>query len=330
MEPPGPWHDVEMERRAFVVGGVAALAAPFAAEGKVARVGLLGTTFAPPVLMGLAEGLKQRGWIEGQNLVLERRFSEGKAERFPALVAEFIKLNVDVLVTSGGPAAQAAKNATRTVPIVMAAIIDPIGMGLVASLVRPGGNVTGISWLGVDLSVKRLALLKETVPSIARVAVLFNPANPGNTLAAKEMRAAAPGLKLTLHFQELRNPDDFEGALAGLTGARPDALFTVADPLMYRHRAQILDFAMKRRLPAIYEWKEFVELGGLMAYGVNLTELFKHAATFVDKFLKGAKPGDLPVEQVITFELVLNLRTAKALGLTIPQTMLLRADQVIE
>ena len=319
-----------MQRRAFLAGGVAALVGPVTAEGKTARVGLLATTFAPPVLAGLTDGLRQRGWTEGQNLVLERRFSDGKAERFPALVAELLTLNVDVLVTSGGPATQAAKNGTRTVPIVMAAILDPVGMGLVTSLARPGGNITGISWLGVDLSVKRLALLKETVPAIARVAVLFNPANPGNTIAAKEMRAAAPGLGLTLHFQELRSPDDFQAALAGLTGARPDGLFTVADPLMYRHRAQILDFAAKRRLPAIYEWKEFVELGGLMAYGVNLTELFKRAGTFVDKILKGAKPGDLPVEQVTTFELVLNLRTAKTLGLTIPKTMLLRADHIIE
>jgi len=323
-----------MTRRALLGGTAALLAAPVGGEarpsGKVARVALLATTVAAPVIAGLTEGLRQRGWTQGDNLVLEQRFSEGRAERFPALVAELLRLNVDVIVTSGSPAATAAKSATRTVPIVMAAIIDPVSTGLVASLVHPGGNVTGISWLGVDLSAKRLTLLKETAPAIARVAVLFNPANPGNTVALKELHAIAPRLGITLQGQEIRTPDDFDRAFTALSGMRPDALFTVADPLMFRNRKQILDFAAQRRLPAIYEWKEFVDMGGLMAYGVNLTELFKRAATFVDKILRGAKPADLPVEQVTQFELALNLKTARALGLTIPKTMLLRADQVIE
>lgn len=326
---------VVMDRRRFVSTSLAAaLVAPLEAEaapaGRVARVALLATTPAPPVLAGLTDGLRQLGWVQGRNLTFEQRYSEGKTERFAELVAELIERKTDVIVTSGGPAALAAKKATRTVPVVMAAIIDPVAVGLVASLAKPGGNVTGISWLGIDLTAKRLELLKEAAPAISRLGVLFNPANPGNTVAVKEVSAMAPRFGMTPEFWEIRDPADFDKAFAAMTGSRTDALFTVADPLMFRRRTQIVDFAAKRRLPAIYEWKEFADLGGLMAYGVNLSELFRRSATFVDKILRGAKPAELPVEQITTFELVLNLKTARALGLTLPRTLLLRADQVIE
>jgi putative ABC transport system substrate-binding protein len=224
----------------------------------------------------------------------------------------------------------AAKGATTTVPIVMAVVIDPVRVGLIASLARPGGNVTGMSWLGAELHAKRLELFKEAVPLISRVAVLSNPANPAHTVAVRGMQAAAASLGLTLQFFEVAKPGDFETALDTIRKSRPDALFTVADPLTYADRTRILEFAAKSRLPASYEWKEFVDLGGLMAYGVNLPDLYRHAAIYVDKILKGAKPADLPVEQATEFELVINLKAAKALGLTIPPSLLARADQVIE
>jgi ABC-type uncharacterized transport system substrate-binding protein len=297
--------------------------------GKVARVGFLGTTPTPP-LEGLIDGLRQLGWVEAQNLIIERRFSEGKQERLGDLAAELVRLNVDVIVTSGTPASLAAQRATSTVPIVVAVVIDPVGSGLVASLARPGGNITGMSWLGPELSAKRLELLKETVPRISRVAVLFNPSNPAHRLALRDVQTMATRLGMTLQFHEIRSPDDFDRAFIAVLKERSDALLTVADPLTFRERTRIVQFAAKSRLPAIYEWREFVELGGLMAYGVNLTDLFRRAATYVDRILKGTKPGDLPIERPTRFELIVNQKTAQALGLTLPLAVLLRADQVID
>ena len=323
-------------RRVFLgtlAGGL--LAAPLAAvaqqAGKVARVGFLGTLLSP-TLEAFTDGLRQLGWVEGQNLILERRFSEGRQERFRELASELVRLKVDVIVTSGTPASVAAKAATTTIPIVMAVVIDPVGSGLVASLARPGGNITGNSWLGSALSAKRLELLKEAVPKVSRVATIFNPTNPAHQLALGEMQTTARRLGVTLQLQEITNPDDFEKAFAAITRSRPDALFTVTDPLYFpeRERKRILEFAAKRRLPAMYEWREFVESGGLMAYGVNVRYLLRHAATYVDKILRGAKPADLPVEQPTKFELIINLKTAKALGQTIPPSVLARADEVIE
>jgi putative tryptophan/tyrosine transport system substrate-binding protein len=212
----------------------------------------------------------------------------------------------------------------------MAVVIDPVGVGLVTSLARPGGNVTGMSWLGSELHSKRLEVFKEAVPLISRVAVLSNPANPAHTVAIRGTQAAAASLGLALQFFEVTNPGDFETTFAAIRRSRIDALFTVADPLTYAERARIVEFAAKNRVPAIYEWKDFVDLGGLMTYGPNIADMFRHAAIYADKILKGAKPADLPVEQVTKFELVINLKTAKALGLTIPPSLLLRADQVIE
>ena len=316
------------------------LVVPLAVEaqraGKVYRIGVLGNT--PPatspetlrIWEAFLQGLRERDWVEGQNIVFERRFAEGRAERFPDLAAELVRLKVDIIVASATPGSLAAKRATTTIPIVMAVIYDPVGSGLVASLARPGGNVTGVSWLGPELSAKRLELLKEAVPVISRVAVLWNPSNPAQTLAVRDMQTVAPRLGVTLQFREVRSPNDFDSAFTAMTRNRPDALFTASDPLNFVERTRILEFAAKSRLPAIYDWREFVDLGGLMAYGANLSDLYRTVATYVDKILKGAKPADLPVEQPTKFELVINLKTAKALGLTIPPSVLIRADQVIE
>src|SRR5262245_27777318 len=269
-----------MDRRAFVFGSVVAmLTAPVSADaqqaGRVARVGWLTTTPPTPDIWEAFLGeLSRRGWVKDRNMLFERRFSYGQAERFPDLAGELVRLKVDVIVTSGTPAGLAAKNATAATPIVMATVIDPVGVGLVASLARPGGNVTGTSWLGSPLHAKRLELLKEAVPGISRVAVLSNPANPAHTLAVREMQAVAPTLKITLQLLEAKNQDDFGTAFTTMTRSRPDALFTVADPLTFAERTRIVEFAAKNRLPAIYEWRDFVELGGLMAYGVNLADLY--------------------------------------------------------
>ncbi len=314
--------------------------APLAAEaqqpGKVHRVGILGTT--PPTddpdsarfWRAFLEGLRDHGYVEGQNIIIERRFSEGKQERFPGLAAELVRLKVDLIVAGAAAATRGAKQATTTIPVVAVGVSDPVGLGLVASLARPGGNVTGLATLFPELAAKRLALLKETLPRVSRVAVLWNSANPGNVIILKEVQVAARTLGVTLQSPELRGPDDFEGALAAITKERPEALLVLDDPLFFRYRTAIADFAAKSRLPAMHPFRESVEAGGLLAYSVNLSDMYRRAATYVDKILKGAKPADLPVEQPTKFELVINLKTAKALGLTIPQSVLGRADQVIQ
>jgi putative tryptophan/tyrosine transport system substrate-binding protein len=309
---------------------VAPLTAPAQPVGQVYRIGFLSTD--PPLAHlweALLDGLRERGYREGQNLVFERRFSEGYAERFAELAAELVRLRVDCILVPTTPAALAAKHATQTIPIVMTAAIDPVGAGLVASLVRPGGNLTGLSAVGPELSEKRLELLKEVVPGLTRVAVLWNAANPANAAVWQETQAAALALGLRLHSQEVGGPQDFEGAFARTAQARPEALLVVGDALLAMHRPQIVEFATQQHLPSVLTGREWVVASGLMSYGSSVRDRFRRAAYYVDRILKGTKPADLPVEQPTKFELVINLKTAEALGLTIPPTLLFQADEVL-
>ena len=325
-----------MTRREFItlLGG-AAVAWPLAARtqqsGKIHAIGLLSpASRSPSVVPALFDALAELGWIEGKNLVVERRYAENRLERLPELAAELVRLNVEVIVANGTLGPLAAKRATSTIPIVMTAAGDPLGSGLVASLARPGGNVTGISLMAPDLGGKRLELLKELLPRLARVAVLWNAANPYAAIVFKETQAAGRTLGIEVQSLEVRGPDDFDGAFDTARKQRPDALITVEDPLTFSHQKRIADFATGQQLPSLYGFREFVVAGGLMSYGANVADLFRRAASYVDKILKGAKPADLPVQQPTTFELVINVKTARALGLEIPPTLLARADEVIE
>jgi putative ABC transport system substrate-binding protein len=328
-----------MNRRAFLVtltGSI--LAAPLAAEaqqaGKVYRIGYLSAgsgTSNPRVLEAFRQGLRELGWVEGQNIVIEYRWAEGRFGRLSDLAAELVRLKVDVIVASPTPAALAAKNATGTIPIVGMSLTDPIGVGLIASLARPGANVTGVSYsVGADIFAKHLQLLTEVVPRVHRVAVLSNPASPARPRTVSNLKDAARPLGLQLRLLDARGPGDFDGAFAAMAQERVGALLVVTDPAFIPHRARLVDLAIKNRLPSIFTQGADAEAGGLMSYGPRLADLHRRAATYVDKILKGAKPADLPVEEPITFELVINLKTAKALGLTIPPSLLQRADQVIE
>jgi len=301
---------------------------------KVVRIG----TLLPPARptapdwkerWALAKALRELGWVEGKNLAIEDRWAEGKTERFPALAAELVGLKVDVIVTVSWPAAVAAKNATATIPVVIVGAGDPVGTGLVKSLARPGGNVTGLGDLDTELSAKRLELLKEAVPKLSRVAVLWNAGDSGMTLRMRAIQAASRPLGVTVRPLGVHSVEDFEVAFTAMTQERPDALFVVADPLVGTNRKRILDFTARHRLPAMFELRLYAVDGGLMAYGPNQDGRLRQAAAFVDKILKGARPADLPVEQPMRFELVLNLRTAKALGLDLPQSILIRADEVM-
>jgi putative ABC transport system substrate-binding protein len=274
------------------------------------------------------QGLQELGYVEGKNTLVEYRYVEGKLDRYPSLVAELVQLKVDIIVVTA--AFSVAKEATKTIPIVMVTTGDPVAMGLIDSLARPGGNITGLTRLTRDLSGKRLELLKEAVPTISRVGVLWNAnvARPG--IAVKEYEAVGPALKLQLQSLEVRGPNpDLEGAFQGAAKGRANALVTILNPLLNRYRKQIADLAIKNRLPSMYEASDYVEAGGLMSYSASDAESFRRAAYYVDRILKGAKPADLPVEQPTKFEFVINLKTAKALNLTIPQSVLFRADQVI-
>jgi putative ABC transport system substrate-binding protein len=303
------------------------LAAPLAVGAQpMARIGLLGDSSWEP----LRQGLRDLGYVEGKNVLFEDRRAGGHNERWPELAAELVRLNVQVIVTSGTPAALAAKRATTTIPIVMAVTGDPLSTGLVSSLAKPGGNVTGLMQLGAGLAAKRLELLKEVVPNVSRVAFLWNPANPDQKSHFNEARAGARSLGVTLRSVEVRTGEQFERAFGAMLRERPSALLITADSVHQLRIDWIIGFASKHRLPVMYQLKEDVERGGLMSYGALRTDLVRRAAIYVDKILKGAKAGDLPVEQPTTFELVINLKTAKALGLTIPPSLLLRADQVIE
>jgi putative ABC transport system substrate-binding protein len=297
-------------------------------QAKAFRIGVLSPGCHPPTanLDLLLQGLRDLGYVEGENLTIEWRYSEGRAERFPDLVAELTKLPVDLIVAVSTPAALAAKDATKTVPIVMVYVADPVGTGLVTSLARPGGNLTGVSDMAIDLSAKRLELLKAAVPELKRVAVLWNAADPGMVARFREIEAAARVLRVGLQSVEVRNTLDFEPAFATIARERPDALFVVSEVLTLNHRCQVLDFAAQHRLPAMYEFGVFAREGGLMAYGPRLTETFQRSAYYVDQILKSAKPADLPVEQPMNFELVVNFKAADALGLTLPPHLTAIAD----
>jgi len=314
---------------------VALLAAPLGAgaqTAKLPRIGILTLAVASstPVFEGFRQGLRDLGWVEGRNIALEYRFAQGRPDGLPALAAELVRLKVDVIVIEGGQAALAAKHATQTIPIVMAVIDDPVKAGLVASLARPGGNVTGLTLFASELSGKRLQLLKEVVPRSTLVAVIRNVTHPNAADLWGETEAAARSLDLRLQSVEVRSPADLGGAFKAVTSARPSAFITLADGMLFYNRTRIGDFAAQSQLPAIYPDREFAKAGGLMAYGPSLASNFRRAATYVDKILKGAKPADLPVEQPTKFELVINAKTAKALGLTIPLAVLARADEVIQ
>ncbi len=302
---------------------------------KVVRIGILlppSRPTAPDWKEGwpFAKALRELGWVEGRNLAIEDRWAEGRTERLPALAAELVGLKVDVIVASSWPAAVAAKNATTTIPIVIVGAGDPVGTGLVQSLAHPGGNVTGLGDLSAELSAKRLELLKEAVPTLSRVAILWNAGDSGMTLRMRAIQTASRTLAVTVRPLGVHSLEDFEVAFTAMTQERPDALFVVADPLVTANRKRILDFTAKHQLPAMYEFRPYAADGGLMAYGPSLDSMFGRAAAFADKILKGARPADLPVEEPTQFELVVNLKTAKALGLKLPQSILIRADEVIQ
>ena len=330
-----------ISRRAFLgtMAG-ALLTAPLAAEaqqsGKVFRIGILANVWATdprvePLWQAFIQGLQELGYVEGQNITIEHRSSEGRYERLPALAAELVRLKVDVIVVPASQNALAAKEATRTIPIVMASAADPVAEGIVASLARPGGNITGLMGnAGPEIAGKRLELLKEAVPKVFRVAVLSNPTNPVSAPALGATRAAARSLRLQLQMLEARAPDEIERAFAAMTREHADALVVVTDAMFILQRKRIAAFAAKQRLPTMSGWREDVEIGSLMSYAASGRDNFRRAASYVDKILKGAKPGDLPIEQPTKFELVINLKTAKMLGLTIPQSLLLRADEVLQ
>jgi putative ABC transport system substrate-binding protein len=284
----------------------------------------------PARVEAFRQRLREHGYVEGKNILIEYRDAEGKGERLPDLVAELVRLKVDIIVTVGPGATLAAKKASGTIPIVFASASDPVGTGLVSSLARPGGNITGLSLMVPDLDGKRLELLKEAFPKVARVAFLWNPSGARGNLALTRMEAAAKALGLKLLSLEVRSLDDFEGAFARAKKERAQALITTTGALINTQRRQVLDFAAKNRLPAIYHYSEFVEAGGLMSYGPDNTDLWRRAADFVDKILKGAKPADLPVQQATKFELIINLKAAKQIGLTISPNALSRADRVIK
>jgi putative ABC transport system substrate-binding protein len=328
-----------MQRRDFlgVLGGAAAwpLAARAQQTRTVPRIGILmpGPSVLSASLNAFYQGLHELGYTEGQNIAIERRYGEWKLDRLPELAAELVRLKVDVIVAWSTPPARAAKQATSTIPIVAAVMADPVGDELVASLARPGGNVTGTTFLGPELIAKRLGLLKETVPGLSRVAALWHPRAYGEQtmgVVLKETEVAARSLGLQLQLVQAFGPDDFDSAFSAMIRERAGALIVLPSPMLFTEHRRIVDLAVKNRLPAMYQAREFVDAGGLMSYGANLDDLFRRSATYVDKILKGAKPADLPVEQPTKFELVINLKTAKALGLTVPPTLLARADEVIE
>jgi len=301
--------------------------------GEIPRIGFLSTA-SPSILSARLEafrqGLRELGYTEGKNIVVEYRWVEGKLDRLPDLTAELVRLKVAVIVTAGPTSTRPAKEATRTIPIVMAQDGDPVGNGFIASLARPSGNITGLSSLAPELTGKQLELLKETVPKLSRVAVLGTSSHPGNTQAFKETELAAGAFGLTLQPLDILGPKDIEAAFRQARKKHAGAVLVLQSPVANNQRIQIIDVVAKNRLPAMYDRVEFVEDGGLMTYSVSSTDLFRRAATYVDKILKGAKPADLPVEQPKKFEFIINLRTAKQIGLTIPQWVLVKADRVIK
>ena len=325
------------------------LAAPLPSDGqqpaKVYRIGWLSIATPAPTdktaqgcpikgsanWQALVEGLRERGYVQGQNLVIECRYTEGREERALGLATELVSLKVDLLGVFSTANVRAAKQATSTIPIVMVGVIDPVGRGLVASLARPGGNVTGLAdHAGVPIAAKNLQILKEAVPKASRVAVLAYLTDVPETVFTPDLEAAARALDVTLQYYELREPDKLDGAFAAMTKARTEALLVIPHPFMATHARRIVDLAAQNRLPAMYPFREMVEPGGLLIYDVDRPDTFRRIGLYVDKILKGAKPGDLPVEQPDKFNLIVNLKTAKALGITIPQSLFVRADEVIQ
>jgi putative ABC transport system substrate-binding protein len=300
--------------------------------GKIVRLGILSplsaSAFAPND-QALRQGLSELGWVEGRNFVITTRYAEGRYDRLPGLAAEIAGLKVDAIISGSTPGALAAKNATTTIPVVFVTTGDPVASGLIASLARPGGNVTGLTVLGRELSAKRLAILKEAFPGVSHVAVIANPDGPESAPMLKGLDGAVKALGIKLRILEVRGPNELEKTFATIASARVGAIMVLTDILFLTHRERIVELAAKTRLPAMYAFREHVNAGGLMFYGAPLDDMWRRAATYVDKILKGAKPADLPVEQPTKFELVINLKTAKALGITIPQSVLARADEVI-
>ena len=301
-------------------------------SAKIPQIGILTLSVASsmPAFEGFRQGLRDLGYVEGQNIVLELRFAQGRPERLAAMAIELAQMKVDVIVIESAQAARAAGDASKAIPIVMAVVGDPVRAGLVTSLARPGGNITGLSTLSPELSGKRLQLLKEVVPHAMRVAVIWNDSNPAAAGNLAETRTAARSMGVDLQSVEVRNASDLDLALEAVAAARPSAFLALTNGMFLANRTRIVEFTARSRLPAIFPDREFVQAGGLMAYGPSLTANFRRAAGYVDKILKGAKPADLPVEQPTQFELVINLKTARALGITIPPSLLLRADEVIQ
>ena len=327
-----------MDRRRFLLTSLAGvIPVPLTADAqqapKIARIGYPGPgtrATAAPLLEAFRQGLRELGYVEGKTFVLEVRHAEGRFERLPELARELVGLKVDVIVASSDLVIAAVKRETRTIPIVMMLSTDPVGTGFVASLARPGGNVTGFSMVSPELSGKRLELLREAVPGLSRVALLWNPDVRGNLFDYREMEGAARSLRLELQSVEVSRAEDFDRAFSAVTNQRAQALVLPHGPIALANRGQIASFAQRSRLPSIYGAREYVDAGGLMSYGPSLSDMYRRAAVYVDKILKGAKPADLPVEQPTKFELVINLKTAKQIGLTIPPNVLARADRVIK
>ena len=309
------------------------LAAPAQQTDTVYRIGFLGNSTAAleANLVGpFREGLRDLGYVEGRNVLIEYRWAEGKYDRFPALIGELLAQKVAVIVTAGTPAALAFKKATTSVPLVIAAIGDPVGTGIIPSLNRPGGNITGLTAISTEMDAKRLELLREVVPSASSIAVLWNASSPLQVLDEKQVQAAAKVLRMRVLSLGVTTEEEIKSALAAMARERPDALLVLPDRLLLHHRALIMDFATRHRLPGVHPYRELVEAGGLMSYGPSYADMHRRAAYFVDRILKGTKAGDLPVERPAKFDLVINMKTAKALGLTIPQSVLLRATEVIQ
>jgi putative tryptophan/tyrosine transport system substrate-binding protein len=324
-------------RRLFLALMAGALAAPLASfaqqPAKIARIGFLFAASSQGTesqLQAFREGLRELGYVEGKNLQLELRWGEGKLERLPALAAELVQLKVDIIVAVSSPSVIAARQATRTIPIVMPLSSDPVGDGLVASLAHPGGNITGLSLMAPELGEKRIQLLKEMFPKVPHAMdVLWNPDYVGMRARFEQARAAAPAVGLSVRSMEVRDTRDLDAAFEAIVRERPEALLLLVDPFTRSQRLRIVEFAAEQRLPAIYESSDFVDVGGLISYGPNIPNQFRRAAAYVDKILRGAKPADLPIEQPFTFELVINMRAANALGIKFPDSILLRADRVI-
>ena len=327
-----------MKRREFILLVGAAAAWPLAARaqqvGKTPQIGYLGVSspsLEPHYVEAFRQKLRELGHVEGKNIAIEYRWAEGQDDRLPNLASELVRLKPDVIVTTGTPGAVAAMQATKTIPIVMASSADPVGSGLVASLARPGGNVTGFTILGPELEGKRLELLKQAIPGLSRLAVLWNPSNPGIVSYFETVKNAGRALQISLGpVVEVRRSDELDTAFTAIASARPHALVVIADRFLLSHRKQIVEFAAVKRLPTMYPYREYVDAGGLMSYAPSNIELFLGTAIYVDKILKGAKPGDLPIQEPTKFELVINLKTAKALGLDVPLHLQQLANEMIE